>query len=76
MVRCLQTVSFLLAAKVHGLNLRRIWPFSPDFGESSLLRNEPQYPTKGYCMLHTAAERETATEDFFLIRLSFDLHIS
>ena len=28
----------------------------------SLLRNEPQYPTRGGYMLHTAAEGETATE--------------
>ena len=30
-------------------------------GESSLLRNEPQYPTKGYAP-HSGREGETATE--------------
>ena len=38
------------------------------FCESSLLRNKPQYPTKGH-VLHTAAEGGTATEGDFVSAL-------
>ena len=41
------------------------------FGKGSLLRNEPQYPTKGYCMLHTAAKTALHffLKDFILIKI-------